>query len=111
MGYFKLGLQTIFVPELTSIQKNYPNPFNPATTIEYDLGINQGPRQQVNLSIYNVLGQHVKTLINEEKTIGRYSVRWFGKDEYGETVSSGVYFARMITNHGVVKTRKIMLLR
>lgn len=111
MGYFKLGPKTIFVPELTSIHKNYPNPFNPATTIEYDLGMNEGPRQQVNLSIYNVLGQHVKTLVNEEKRIGRYTVRWFGKDEFGASVSSGIYFARMMTDRGIVKTRKIMLIR
>ena len=111
MGYFKLGLKTIFVPEMTSIHKNYPNPFNPVTTIEYDLGIVQGPRQKVNLSIYNLLGQHVKTLVNEDKSIGRYSVRWFGKDEFGVPVSSGIYFARMMTDRGIAKTLKVMLIR
>ena len=98
-------------PEKFNVYGNYPNPFNPATTIEYDLGMNEGPRQQVSLSIYNVLGQHVKTLVNEEKRIGRYTVRWFGKDEFGSSVSSGIYFARMMTDRGIVKTRKIMLIR
>jgi hypothetical protein len=49
--------------------------------------------------------------VNEDKSIGRYSVRWFGKDEFGVPVSSGIYFARMMTDRGIAKTLKVMLIR
>lgn len=111
MGYFKLGMKTIFVPEMTGIHHNFPNPFNPVTTIEYDLGIYEGPRQKVSLAVVNLLGQHVKTLVNEKKEIGRHTVHWYGRNETGESMASGIYFVRMMTDRGIVKTRKITLIR
>jgi len=112
MGYFRKGPKTIIVPGQTSLNQNYPNPFNPSTTIEYDLGFGDGPSQRVNLNIYDILGRTVKTLLfNEDQTIGRYQIRWDGKDENNIPVSSGVYFVYMQTDKGRTYTKKIMLMR
>jgi len=111
MGYFRLGHKTIIVPGQTSLHQNYPNPFNPTTAITYDVGFYEGPRQRINVSVYNILGQHVRTLVNEHKDIGRYTIYWNGKDDKGLSVSSGVYFVRMMNNHGRINTKKMMLVR
>ena len=111
MGYFKLGKKTLYVPERTNLHANYPNPFNPVTTIMYDVGFSQGPDQHVDLSIFNLLGQKVITLVNEKKNIGRHSIRWRGVNSRGESAASGIYFVRLVTSDGVYKTQKIMLIR
>jgi hypothetical protein len=111
MGYFRLGRKTLIVPGLTSLGQNYPNPFNPVTNITYDVGFVEGPEQQVNLSIYNLLGQQVITLVNDQRSIGRHSVKWYGKDKSGISVASGMYFVHMTTSTGNVQTKKVMLLR
>ena len=111
MGYFRIGPKTLTVPGQTSLQQNYPNPFNPSTTIEYDLGFVDGPYQRVNVIIYDIMGRNIKVLVNDEKSIGRYNVRWNGKDQNGVEVSSGVYFVHLTTDMGRSKTKKIMLMR
>ena len=111
MGYFRLGRKTLVVPGLTSLGQNYPNPFNPVTKITYDVGFVDGPQQHVNLSIYNLLGQHVQTLVDGQQTIGRHAVQWYGRDKAGMNVASGVYFMHMITSVGKIQTKKVMLLR
>ncbi|NOZ04412.1 MAG: T9SS type A sorting domain-containing protein [FCB group bacterium] len=111
MGYFRLGPKTLIVPGVTSLHQNYPNPFNPYTNIIYDVGFIEGPRQKVNISVYNILGQHMRTLVNDYKEIGRYTVRWAGKDDNGVNIASGIYFIRLTTNQGKIQTRKVMLLR
>jgi hypothetical protein len=111
MGYFRLGPKTLIVPGMTSLHQNYPNPFNPVTTIVFDLGFVDGPYQRVQLAVYNILGQNVKTLVNDEKGIGRYTVRWNGKDENGVDVASGIYFVHLMTDRGRSQTKKIMLIR
>jgi len=111
MGYFRLGRKTLIVPGLTSLGQNYPNPFNPETNITYDVGFVDGPDQQVNLSIYNILGQRVITLVNDQRSIGRHNVKWYGKDSSGISVASGMYFVHMVTSTGKVQTKKVMLLR
>ena len=111
MGYFRLGPKTIIVPGETSLHQNYPNPFNPTTNIIYDVGFNEGPHQRISVEVYNLLGQHVKTLVHEYKDIGRYTVRWDGRDKNDEGVSSGIYFIRMMNNMGRIHTKKMMLIR
>ena len=111
MGYFRLGRKTLIVPGLTSLGQNYPNPFNPVTNITYDVGFVDGPQQQVNLSIYNLLGQQVITLVNEQRSIGRHSIKWYGRDKMGMSIASGIYFVHMVTSTGKVQTKKVMLLR
>jgi hypothetical protein len=74
-------------PLVFELQQNFPNPFNPTTTIEYAL-----PKPvKVELRVFNILGQVVKTLVDEEKEAGYYQVVWDGKDQSGQSVSSGVY--------------------
>ena len=111
MGYFKMGPKTLVVPGQTSLQQNYPNPFNPSTTIEYDLGFIDGPKQRVNITVYDILGRNIKTLINEQQSIGRYRVKWNGRDQNDVPVSSGIYFINLMTNSGRTETKKIMLMR
>ncbi|MBN1562095.1 T9SS type A sorting domain-containing protein, partial [candidate division KSB1 bacterium] len=71
--------------------QNYPNPFNPRTTIEYSL-----PQPgQVIISIFNLSGQHIRTLVDEEKNAGAYSVIWDATDQTSQKTSSGVYLYRI----------------
>ncbi|MDC0383387.1 Ig-like domain-containing protein [Candidatus Marinimicrobia bacterium] len=110
-GYFKLGPKTIIVPERTSIHQNYPNPFNPTTTIKYDIGLMDGLSQNVSIDVYNLLGQHVKSLIKEVDQIGQFSIKWDGQDTFGQQMSSGVYFIQLSTETGIIKNKKMMLLK
>lgn len=92
------------VPDQFSLGQNVPNPFNPDTKIAYAL-----PEAGfVNVEIYNILGQRVKSLVNEYQDAGNYTVTWNGDDEYGSSVASGVYFYRF--NSGQYKDIKKMVL-
>jgi predicted secreted hydrolase len=85
---------------------SYPNPFNPSTEISYTL-----PRAcHVEVSVFNVLGQRVKTLVDEEQAAGLNSVTWNGTDEHGNKVTSGVYFYR-IQAGGLTVTKKMILMK
>ena len=75
------------LPEIVTLYQNTPNPFNASTTIPFTLP----QRAHVVLTIYDVLGRQVTTLLDEERLPGRYSVRWDGVDVTGKAVSSGVY--------------------
>ena len=86
---------------------NYPNPFNPATTITYGLA----ERAAVTLSIYDVSGRLVRTLVDEVQEPGRsYTVVWDGRNAFGRSVSSGIYFCRLKAGTRA-STRKMVLLR
>ncbi len=85
---------------------NYPNPFNPTTTIEYSISENSF----VTLEVFNVLGQKVKTLVSDTKEAGNHSVKWNGTNELNRQVSSGVYFFKLKTNN-FTQTRKMLLIR
>ena len=88
------------------LEQNYPNPFNAETVIEYELPENS----QVKLSIYNILGQHIKTLIDGYQKVGINKAVWNGKDQAGRKVSSGVYFYRLKAGE-FTQTRKMLLIR
>ena len=91
---------------VTELIGNYPNPFNPETTISYQLPENC----KVELTVYNLKGQKVKTLVNETLESGNHTVIWKGKDDNGKSVSSGIYFYKMkIENH--VETKKMILMK
>jgi hypothetical protein len=95
------------VPELTtSLCSNYPNPFNPETTISYSVG----KTGNVTLEVYNILGQKVRTLVNETINKGAHSVVWNGKDDAGKAVASGVYFYSM-QNGTYIQTNKMILMK
>ena len=94
------------VPETFKLTQNYPNPFNPLTTIEYDIP----RRSRVTLSVYNVLGQRVRTLVDEEQAAGPHTVVWDGTTDVGQKVASGIYLYHLQTGDRV-STRKMMLLK
>jgi hypothetical protein len=94
------------LPTNYELMPNYPNPFNPETTIGFALPASS----QVELTIYNVLGQQVVTLIHDEYPAGVHQVIWSGMDGEGRAVASGVYLYRL-TAAGNVMTRKMMLLK
>lgn len=111
MGAFKLGPRTIIVPDNSQLSQNYPNPFNPSTTIDFDIGFLDGLNQDIAFSIYNIRGQEVRKLMDTQMQPGSYSVTWNGLDDQGKQVSSGIYFARLMTGKGYVKTVKMLVLR
>jgi hypothetical protein len=82
------------LPEATMLRGNFPNPFNPETIIAFDIA-NHTP---VTIEIFNVRGQKIYTLVNENMSPGSYRAVWTGKDSDGRSVASGVYFYRMVTN-------------
>jgi flagellar hook assembly protein FlgD len=92
------------LPKVTS--KIYPNPFNPETTISFN-----NPKQgMVNLSIYNLKGQLVKILLDEETSAGTHSLIWNGKDERGMSVASGIYFTKIKTDNDI-HLKKMLLMK
>ena len=95
-----------FTPVDFSLSENHPNPFNPQTEISYDLP-NAG---QVELSIYNLLGQRIKTLVDEFQAAGHKTVRWDGTDEEGNKIASGIYFYR-IKAGDFVDSKKMILMK
>ena len=90
----------------TKLFGNYPNPFNPTTTINYSLKENS----KVSLNIYNIKGQKVKQLVSDQLPAGQHSVIWNGKDDNDKTVSSGMYLYKLkIGNYE--KTKKMILMK
>jgi len=100
------GDQTLSIPAATALKGNYPNPFNPSTSIAFDMARDG----QVTIDVFNIKGQKVKTLVNEFFGVGSHKVVWNGDDLNGRTVGSGVYFYRMTTN-GYSKTQKMLLMK
>jgi hypothetical protein len=94
------------LPESYGLDQNHPNPFNPSTTINYQM-----PEEaQVKLVIYNLLGQQIKTLVNERVEAGFHKIVWDGTDEIGRQVASGVYVYRMDAG-SFHHTRRMMLVK
>lgn len=111
IGFWREYLQLVSpVPEpdayVWALQQNHPNPFNPRTNISYSL-----PEPgHVSLRIYDLRGLLVRTLVDEPRSAGEHVEVWRGQDQSGAAVSSGVYFARLVSEHGVL-TRKMVLTR
>ncbi len=94
------------LPLINMLGNNYPNPFNPETTISYSVKTS-GP---VQLNIYNIKGQRVKRLVNDNKEAGRYSVVWDGKDGNNNAVASGLYLYKL-ESLGFTSTKKMILMK
>ncbi|MDC0215353.1 T9SS type A sorting domain-containing protein [Candidatus Marinimicrobia bacterium] len=94
------------IPDEYALHHNYPNPFNPTTTILYDV-----PQEgYVSLVIYDLMGREITKLMNGAMDAGYYSMQWNGKNSFGSTVSAGVYFYQIQIN-GFVQTKKMLLLK
>ncbi len=108
-GAFEIKNSVVAVgdtPRKNAMLAAYPNPFNPETTIRYELA----SRQQVSLRVYDVSGAVVRTLVDDTKPAGSYTLTWNGLDDRGNTVSSGVYFYR-ITAGSFSDVRKMTLVK
>ena len=86
-----LGTRLSLVPENFALEHNFPNPFNPETTIRYAIP----EASQVRLIVYNILGQEVTRLVDKNQIPGFYALAWDGKDTFGRGVASGVYIYRI----------------
>jgi hypothetical protein len=94
-------------PETYALGNNYPNPFNPATTIKYALP----EAGLVKLEVYNVVGQVVRTLVSEQQNAGRYAIQWNASDDSGYSLSSGIYFYRLQAGDNFLEVKKMLLLK
>ena len=101
-----IGTEIENLPDAPVLSQNYPNPFNPSTVIEYTLP----EKADVNVTIYNVLGQAVVTLIDEARPAGTHQIVWNGTTMNGKYVASGVYLYRLQVG-GKVLTRSMVLVR
>jgi hypothetical protein len=96
----------VSTPAQTSLLGNYPNPFNPSTTFRYGLS----EPGQVSLKVYNMLGQLVRTVVEDHQVEGYHEAVWDGRNDIGSTVSSGIYIYRM-TVGSVVETKRMILMK
>ena len=102
----KIANTTSTLPQQFDLAQNFPNPFNPTTTIRYAL-----PKDvSVQLEVFNLLGQRVKVLTNGYQSAGFKTIVWDGSDQYGNAVSSGIYIYRLTAGE-FTKTRKMMLMK
>jgi hypothetical protein len=93
-------------PKIISLKQNYPNPFNPETEISYFLL----EPAQVRITVYNVLGRRIRTLVDEYQTEGLKRIHWDGKDDSDSNVASGIYFYRLDAAE-YTETKKMVLMR
>ncbi|HSD64763.1 MAG TPA: FlgD immunoglobulin-like domain containing protein [Ignavibacteriaceae bacterium] len=108
------GVKPVKISELPvdySLKQNYPNPFNPSTTIEYSLPV----ASNVTITIYNLLGEVVNTVVNRQQNAGYHTVSWNSNDNHGSKVGSGVYFYELKANGSngaqFTQIRKMVLLK
>jgi len=101
-----MDIDVNLLPEVTRLYQNYPNPFNPNTVINFQLSEDG----KVNLSIFNIRGQLIKTLVDQFRPEGAYSVVWSGRDDENIPVASGIYFYQLQINNKS-KTRKMILVK
>ncbi len=88
------------------LKQNHPNPFNPATIIEYNVPV----KSHVKIDIFNILGMKIQTLVNETQTTGEYQIFWDGKDYKDNDVATGIYFYRLQAGN-FIDTKKMILLK
>jgi len=94
------------VPAKYALSRNYPNPFNPETTLRYALPV----EEWVTVSIYNTMGQRIRRLVEGEQQVGYHRVVWDGRDDTGQCVASGLYLCRMISGD-FSASRKLVLMK
>ncbi len=93
------------IPKFAQLQQNYPNPFNPETNIAFSLP----QKSQVEIVVYNVKGEKVKTLVKESMDAGNHQVTWYGKNDQNKSVGSGVYFYKIRTSDFTDVKKAILL--
>ena len=103
-----LGVETVSsqIPDKFSLSEAYPNPFNPETKINFNIA----KSSNVKMIVYNILGQKIRTLVNQEMNAGSYSTTWNGRDDFDKQVASGIYLFSLETA-SFKTTKKVMLLK
>ena len=96
----------VALPTETKLGNNYPNPFNPTTSINFALAT----PGTVTLEVFNIMGQKVRTLVDEQMPAGKHTITWDSKDESGASVASGAYFYKLTTDD-YSSTKKMLLLK
>jgi hypothetical protein len=94
------------IPSRHTLHQNYPNPFNPVTTLRYDLPENA----MINITIYDMLGRQVKTLMDQTQDAGYRSIIWDATNDYGKPVSAGIYLYQIQAGE-YMQTKKMVLLK
>ena len=94
-------------PTAFELTENYPNPFNTSTSIRYAIPRNT----HIELAIYNIQGQLIRTLLNGEEMAGTHTIIWDGKDNEGKKLGTGIYFYQLKETNGIKKARKMLILR
>jgi hypothetical protein len=103
---FIVGVNHVDAPQTFSLQQNFPNPFNPTTTVSYSV-----PKSgQVNVMVYDLLGNLVKTLVNKVQQPGQYQIVWDATNDQGQVVPTGNYILKMVAGD-FTQTRKMTLLK
>ena len=100
------GSSPSYRPQTYSLSQNYPNPFNPATKIEYTVQ----QAGHVTIRVYNLRGEIVRTIVDEQRSMGEYAAVWDGKNETGISVASGQYFYQLSVGD-FVTSKKLLLLK
>jgi hypothetical protein len=98
------------IPKSLILSQNYPNPFNPSTTISFDIPENAGAKKPVSLTIYDIRGRRVQTLIDSDLELGNHKIHWDGRNDRGELVASGIYLYRLKAGSEIY-TRKMTILK
>ena len=98
--------KTLALPKTFVLKQNHPNPFNPETGIKYQLSISA----EVTLTVFDMLGRKIRTLVNTQQTAGSYEIVWNGRNDAGETVGSGIYLYRLSAS-GQQQVKKMLLVR
>ena len=119
-----VGVEDEEKPIATSfkLEQNYPNPFNPSTKIKFTIPVvetrHASSLQMVTLKVYDVLGNEIATLVNEEKPAGEYEVEFSGHSEGGQNLSSGIYFYQLVirgseinSEQALIQTKKMVYLK
>ena len=102
----KVDVVQAIVPKAFDLRQNYPNPFNPTTTIEYELP----EPTHVRIDIYDLLGRHVRTIVDSKQIAGYFRTAWDSTDKRVVSAAAGIYFCRMQANN-FVKVIKLALVR
>ena len=95
------------IPAAFALEGNYPNPFNPSTTVRFSIP-SEG---KVTLNVYNLRGQKVANLVDSELSAGMHQAIWQGKDNRGRSVASGIYFARLEHGKGKKVHKMVLMIR
>lgn len=101
-----VSVNTSTLPKRLSVAQNYPNPFNPSTIIQYSIPV----QSHVTVQIFNIKGQFVRSLVNENKPSGSYNIQWDGNSDSGRKVSSGIYFYSVKSGDQEL-TRKMVMVK